>query len=246
MTQELTPFGYQIAKDGHGKISLTDLWRSAGSPDGKEVWRWTETQEAKAFIDASCKILNLAKNEVIAIKRGKSGGSFGHKQVALEYAQYLSPELAYAVNQMFFERLEEEKNPDLTLDRAIDGYKKKGKSEKWISERLKGKATRLSFTKTLSEHGVKGTGFKDCTNAIYQPLWGGNASLVRTKKGLPEKSNTREAMNEVELAAVGLAELLSQQNIENNNIFGNTKCMAECLRTSNIVAQAVKHSQKNL
>lgn len=241
---EITPFGYQIAKDNKGRISLTDLWKSAGSPDGKEVWRWSETQEAKAFISATSKILNLAKNEVMFAKRGRSGGSFANKQIALEYAQYLSPELAYAVNQMFFERLAEEKNPDLILNRAVDTYKKKGKTEDWIGERLKGKAARLNFTKTLSIHGVSGIGFSNCTNAIYKPLWGGDAKLVRTKKGLPERSNTRESMSKVELAAVGLAELLASENIERLNIYGNKKCEDECLRTGTIVSQAVKQSQK--
>ncbi len=244
--EKSSPFGINISKDSKNRPSLTDIWREAGSPAGKEVWRWTETAEAQGFISATCRFLNLAKNEVIASKRGKSGGSFGHLQIALEYAQYLDPRLAVLVNEVFIERVAEEKNPDLILDRAVDTYKKKGKSDGWIGERLKGKASRINFTKTLHSHGVAGIGFKNCTNAIYEPLWGGNASLIRTKKGLNEGANTRESMTEVELAAVGLAELLAKQNIENSGIFGNKKCEAECLRTGKFVAQAVIQSQKNL
>jgi len=36
------------------------------------------------------------------------------------------------VNEVFFQRLEEEKNPDLIVDRAIATYKRKGKDDKWI------------------------------------------------------------------------------------------------------------------
>lgn len=242
-----SPFGYQIARDEIGRISLTDIYKAAGSPSKKDPSTWQQRDSAIELITTVCQILNTPKEGVLKSKRGKhGGGTFGHKQIALAYAKYLDPKLHVAVNQIFFERLEEEKNPDLILNRAVETYKKKGKTEDWIGERLKGKAARLNFTKTLSVHGVSGIGFGNCTNAIYKPLWGGDAKLVRNKKGLPEKSNTRESMSKVELAAVGLAELLAANNIEKLNIYGNAKCEAECFKTGNFVAQAVINSQKNL
>jgi hypothetical protein len=83
--------------------SLTDLWRAAGSPHGKEVWRWMETEQAREYLDTLKR--NLAKNEVspdlvsdevaIIITRrggaGSGGGTWGHQLVGLEYARYLSP-----------------------------------------------------------------------------------------------------------------------------------------------------------
>jgi len=77
-------------------------------------------------------ILKGKKSNLIKIKRGKGGGTWSHKTIALRYAQYLSASLASIVNQVFFQRIEEEKNPDLIVDRAITVYKKHGKDDKCI------------------------------------------------------------------------------------------------------------------
>jgi hypothetical protein len=95
--------------------SLTDLWRAAGSPHGKEVWRWMETEQAREYLDTLKR--NLAKNEVspdlvsdevaIIITRrggaGSGGGTWGHQLVGLEYARYLSPALSIACNQFLLD-----------------------------------------------------------------------------------------------------------------------------------------------
>jgi len=240
--EELTPFGFNISTDSKGRFSLTDLWKEAGSDKQKTPAKWQESKPVQDFIKTAARFLNVGISDVIDSKRGKSGGSYGHKQILLEYAQYLSPELAVVVNEVYFQRLEEEKNPQLAIDRAVKTWERKGKTAEWISTRLNGKAARLVFTHTLSSHGVKGVGFSDCTNAIYKPLWGGSAALVRVKKNLPEKSNTRENMTTTELLAVSLAEALASDNIKKHDIFGNTNCRNECFRTGSIIADAVKIS----
>ena len=172
--------------------------------------------------------------------KGKGGGTFAHKQIALAYAKYLSPQLHIAVNQIFFERLEEEKNPQLTVDRAKATWKKQGKSDKWISMRMSSLEERKSFTHSLKEHGVTGSGYKDSTNAIYKPLWGGGADLIRTKKNIPEGSNCRDFMSEIELAGVRLAELLSEENMEKEKAFGNDQVIQICERSSRNIAMAIR------
>jgi len=245
--KELLPFsfaGVTISKDAEGRISLTDLWKAAGSDSAKRPVEWLRQEQTAGFIRATAKILKVGENHLLKITKGRYGGTFGQEQIALEYAQYLNPDLAVAVNQVFFERIEEEKNPDLILDRGIRTYKKHGKSDNWIAERLNGKATRLAFCATLAKHGVKGIGYRDCTNAILTPMYGGGAAIVRQKKNLPENTNTREHMTETELAAVRLAELLAADNIQKRNLQGNKACEYECLRTSQLVARTVVESRK--
>ena len=242
----IPPFAFDphsIATDKDDRVSLTDLWKAAGSNDDKRPNDWLALDQTKAFIEGVCSVLNTVQNGIISTKRGKSGGSFAHKQIALAYAKYLDPKLHVAVNEVFFQRIEEEKNPGLAIDRAVKTWEKKGKSQKWVQERMAGIATRNHFTKTLAAHKVTEKGFKDCTNAIYEPLWGGDASLVRQKKGLPEKANTRESMSEVELAGVRLAELLASENIERRKIEGNDNCATECKRTASHVAKSIIHSR---
>ena len=94
-------------------ISLTDLWKAAGNPKNKEPKYWLRNDQTVGFISALSRFLKVSENHLIRVKRGKSGGTYAHAQVALEYCQYLDPKLAVAVNEVFFERVEEEKNPDL-------------------------------------------------------------------------------------------------------------------------------------
>lgn len=183
----ITPFGYNIERDSSGNISLTDLWKAGGSIDSKAIKRWLELESTKDFIDKAARFLKVAKNDLIKTKRGKGGGTIGHEQIALEYAQYLDPRLAVYVNNLFL-------NPEAATNHAVAIWEKKGKSTAWISERMSGIASRKDFTKTLQDHGVKGSGYSDCTNAIYKPLWGGGADIVRTKKGLSNKSDRKCAM----------------------------------------------------
>ena len=124
------------------------------------------------------------------------------------------------VNEVFFQRVEEEKNPDLIVDRAINTYKRKGKNERWIAQRIQGKISRSAFTSTLASHGVEREGFRNCTNAIYSHLYGGGTNVIREKKNLPKTANIRDHMSIAELMAVGLAEALASEDIEKNDLRG--------------------------
>lgn len=247
MSKEIIPFynGTEIRKDNEGRISLTDLWKAAGSKREQAPNFWVNQDSTKQLIDAASGFLNATPDCIIKSKKGKGGGTYAHKQIALTYSKYLSPELALTVNQVFFERIEEEKNPQLAIDRAIKSWKKKGKDDEWISKRIEASAIRLTFTKTLAAHGVTQAGFGACTNGIYTFLFGGGAEKVREKKNLPEKANTREHMSKLELAAVGFAEELAAENIKAKSIYGNKPCEAECKTSSKIVRDAIIASRKN-
>jgi hypothetical protein len=236
--------------DKNGNICLTDLWKLAGKNSQATPAKWQETESAKSFIKAVARILNIAKNDVIKTKQGKGGSTFAHKQIALEYAQYLDPELAVAVNNTFFERLDEQQNPELAVDRALHDWKKQGKDDEWIRTRLRSKSQRYEFTGTLKEHGVtnKGpedNGYRACTNAIYSPLFGGDTNLIRQKKNLPQRSSIRDNLGPVELAAVMLSEAVAADNIKNKSLKGNKDCVNECKVVSSNVANAVFQSRKS-
>lgn len=228
-------------------INLTDLWRSAGSPTHKITTFWLRQDSTKELIAKTNKKFKLDSNASLKIKRGRiGGGTWAHKVIALSYAGYLDKDIEVAVNQVFFERIEEEKNPDKIAERYTKTYQKLGKSDKWINERFKGISTRNAFTKTLAAHKVEQEGFRNCTNNIYTPLFGGSTNVVREKKGLDKTQSIRDNLSSVELAAVGLAELLSMENIEKNNVMGSAKCEVICLNSSKAVANAVIQSRKSI
>ena len=87
---------------------------------------------------------------------------------------------------------------------------------------------------------MTGEGYRNCTNAIYEPLYGGTASVVREKKGLIKGQSVRDNMSRVELAAVGLA----SDEIDKKDIRGNGKCEVASRRASRSVANALIDHKK--
>ena len=219
-------------------VSLTDLWKHAGSPKNKRPIDWQKMDSTSELIDVLKATFSSGLKPLLKTIRGRGAGTYAHKSIALSYAKYLDPKLHALVNEVFFERVEEEKNPDLIVDRAIKTYNKKGYTPDWISKRITGKAARNEFTSTLKRHGVSGDGYQRCTNAMYIELYGKDASGVREKKGIPQKSNIRENMSALELQAIQFAEMLAKEDIENNRRYGNE----ECALVSNQAARIIKNS----
>lgn len=232
-----------IGRDGD-LLSITDLWKAAGSPENKRPIDWKEKESTKEYIETLAITFSSAEKALLKTKRGRGAGTYAHKSIALTYAKYLDPALHILVNEVFFERVEEEKNPDLIGQRYLKAYQKKGKSADWTAQRLKSIGTRNTFTKTLAAHGVAGEGFRDCTNAVYEPLYGGTANVIRIKKGLEKSQSIRDNMSKVELAAVDLIEALASDEIEKKDIRGNAGCEITTRRASRSVANALIEHKK--
>jgi hypothetical protein len=122
--------GTQIRTDEHERINMTDLWKSTDRGLSQNPNNWTRF-EGSEFIKAVAKKLNTSVARILETKHGRAGGTYAHKQIALAYAKYLSHDLHMYVNQVFFERLEEETNPELGItrshERAIESWKKQGR-----------------------------------------------------------------------------------------------------------------------
>ncbi|MDF7810925.1 KilA-N domain-containing protein [Hymenobacter sp. YC55] len=228
---------HRIHRDKDGRLSVTDIWIGMGRLRSNRPAIWITLPTTLGFLSATERFLKVKKSDLLVSTVGRGGGTYAHVQIALEYAQYLSPDLAVAVNQIFLERVEEEKNPDLILDRAEATYRRRGFTESQIRARFQGKATRNRLVTVLAAHGVRKQGYRLCTNATYTPLWGGPAAVIRQRKNLSEKANTREHMSEKELVALHLSELMAAESIEQKNARGNQGCAAECFRASEAVAK---------
>lgn len=80
--------------------SLTDLWKAAGSNKDKTPNDWCNIEANKQLIETVASIYNTAVDGIIKSKKGKGGGTWAHKQIALAYAKYLDPKLHVMVNQV--------------------------------------------------------------------------------------------------------------------------------------------------
>ena len=71
------------------------------------------------------------------------------------------------------ERIDEIIDPELTIDRALEGYARKGYSREWINQRLQAIQVRKELTDTWQDHGVKaGNEYAILTNEISK-AWSG-------------------------------------------------------------------------
>jgi hypothetical protein len=119
-----------------------------------------------------------------------------------------------------YERLQEIQDPSLSMDRARENWKKMGRSEKWIQQRMTGQETRNKLTDYWKESGVtKHDEFAKLTNIIHQEWTGITVKKHKEIKGL-KSQNLRDHMNEAELLFTALAELSTRQIAESDNAQG--------------------------
>lgn len=229
-------------------MSMTDVWRAAGSPENKEPKNWLRSEVAVALSDVIAVQIKGDLKSLFRTKKGRTGGTEAHWQLFLAYAKYLSPEFHYATNIWVKERMEEDVNPELAIsrgrERAVKAWRRMGFTDDQIAARLKGIDIRNIFTSILAKHAVAGRGFGDCTNAVYMHLFGGGAAVVRKKLALSENKNPRDFMSIEQLNAVSFAEGLASSKIDSDNLQGNEECSEACQIASRIAANAVTQMRK--
>ena len=106
-----------------------------------------------------------------------------------------------------YERMKEMADPSTAIDRARETYKKLGRSEKWIQQRMMGQETRNKLTDYWKDHEItKEEEFAILTNIIHQEWSDLSVKEHKNLKGL-KSQNLRDHMSEAELIFTALAEL---------------------------------------
>ena len=105
------------------------------------------------------------------------------------------------------ERLDEIEDPELTINRALETYAKKGYSLNWINQRLKSIEVRKELTDEWDKNGIKkGLEYAILTDEITKAWSGLKTKEYKQLKGL-KKENLRDNMTNVELVLNMLAEV---------------------------------------
>lgn len=108
--------------------------------------------------------------------------------------------------QVGYERLEENEDPELSIDRALETYLAKGYSKEWINQRLKSIEVRKELTDEWEKRGVrKGQEFAMLTDEITRAWAGMSTKEYKQHKSL-KKENLRDNMTNLELVLNMLAE----------------------------------------
>lgn len=115
------------------------------------------------------------------------------------------------------ERIDEIIDPELTIDRALESYARKGYSREWINQRLQAIQIRKELTDTWQDHGVKaGNEYAILTNEISKAWSGMTTREYKDFKGL-KKENLRDNMSTTELILNMLAETATKDIAEATN-----------------------------
>ncbi|MDU7876092.1 MAG: BRO family protein [Veillonella sp.] len=112
------------------------------------------------------------------------------------------------------ERIDEIIDPELTIDRALESYARKGYSREWINQRLQAIQVRKELTDTWQDHGVKaGNEYAILTNEISKAWSGMTTREYKDFKGL-KTENLRDNMSTTELILNMLAETATKDIAE--------------------------------
>ena len=104
------------------------------------------------------------------------------------------------------ERIEEVIDPELTIERALEAYAKKGYSREWINQRLQAIQVRKDLTDEWDKRGVKkGVEYAILTDEISKAWSGMTTREYKNLKGL-KKENLRDNMSTLELVLNMLAD----------------------------------------
>lgn len=109
------------------------------------------------------------------------------------------------------ERIEETIDPELTIDRALTTYLKRGYTSEWINQRLQAIQVRKELTDEWDARGVrKGEEYAILTDEITKAWAGMSTRQYKNLKGL-KKENLRDNMSTLELVLNMLAEATTTQ-----------------------------------
>ncbi len=132
------------------------------------------------------------------------------------------------IAQVASERIDEMQDPELAIERGYEYYRRKGYGEKWIEQRMQGKATRKELTDEWKRCGVKDNQYATLTDIITREWSGFTTREYKDFKGL-KKENLRDHMTNLETAINTLAEAFTTELSKKNNptTFAENKSVAK-------------------
>lgn len=144
------------------------------------------------------------------------------------------------------ERLDELADPELAVERAIQTYRQKGYSEKWIEERMHSIDIRKQLTAEWDRAGVKTSqDYATLTNILTKSWSGKSIQEYKQLKGL-KKENLRDNMTDMELTLNRLAELSATAIAQAKNPKGYSQTKNTVVEGGSIAGNARKQLEASI
>ena len=142
------------------------------------------------------------------------------------------------------ERIDEEYDPEITISRALETYKRKRYTDEWINQRLKSIDARKEFTDELKNKGIESSkDFAILTNILTNVWSGYSVKEYKELKNL-KKENLRDNMTNMELVLNMLAEVSSTEISKSSDDKGYSSVKKSIVKGGNVAKTAKEQIEK--
>ena len=230
MTTHIDVLGKTMKVDGE-LVSLTDLWKGQGSDPSKKPVQWLRWDGASKLIAALGEKLKGENPHLLEVRKGRTGGTYAHWQIALAYAEFLSPDLHLAVNDVYrrFQQADVELVEHM-VERMDPGDAKR------VEARARARVSNKELTATIQEHGGEGRTYAEVNNLNNVAVTGKTARQIKESAGVPATAQTRDLLTEVQLSGLNYAEKLEVQAIKERRDIGHDRIVGTCREVASDVA----------
>lgn len=144
------------------------------------------------------------------------------------------------------QRLDEEADPQIAIDRAIESYRNKGYSEEWIAQRMRGIEIRKDMTNEWRRAGITDSRQYASLTNILTAAWSGKTVKEYKKFKRLKKENLRDNMTNTELVLNALAEISTTEISKATNPQGITEATDATIQGGNIARNARESLEKQI
>ena len=215
------------------------------SKDSKDYWyrlKKRMTEEEKSEISTKCRQLKLKSTDGKFYSTDTLDTKGILRLIESVPSQKAEPFKLWLA-QMGKERIDEIFDPEIAMNRAIDYYRSRGYSDKWIEARLKGILDRKKLTDVWKENGItKNYEYAVLTNEIYQEWSGMKASEYKDYKNI-RKESLRDNMTDVEVALANLGEIATRELAKEHKPYG-LKANKEIAKKGGHVAKVAREDME--
>ena len=142
------------------------------------------------------------------------------------------------------ERIDEEYDPEITINRALEAYRRKGYSDDWINQRLKTIDARKEFTDELKNKGIENSKDFAILTDMLTKIWSGySVKEYKQLKNL-KKENLRDNMTNMELVLNMLAEVTSTEISKSSDEYGYKNALNSVKKGGHIAANTRKQIEE--
>ena len=144
--------------------------------------------------------------------------------------------------QLGEQRIDQMIDPELTFQMAVEDYRRKGYSDKWINERMRSIEMRKELTDEWQRAGItEKKDFAILTNVLTKAWSGMTTGEYKRHKGLT-KENLRDNMTNIELALNTLADVTATEISRQRN----PKGMAQSAQTAKEGGEVARNTRADI